>query len=30
VGRQPWRGEFDPMEGFILHEAAAGTIVAEG
>ena len=20
---EPWRGEFDPMEGFILHEADA-------
>lgn len=26
----PWRREFDPMEGFILHEAAAGEIVKEG
>lgn len=28
--QRPWRGEFDPMEGFILHEAAAGTMIAEG
>ena len=28
--RRPWLNEFDPSEGFILHEAAAGTIVAEG
>ena len=26
----PWRRECDPLEGFILHEAAAGTMVAEG
>lgn len=30
LARRPWRGAFDPLEGFILHEAAAGTIVAEG
>jgi NTE family protein len=23
----PWGGEFDPIEGFILHEACAGTEV---
>lgn len=23
----PWEGEFDPIEGFILHEARAGTEV---
>jgi NTE family protein len=23
----PWEGEFDPMEGFILHEARSGTVV---
>ncbi len=31
--RAPWRGEFDPMEGFILHEACGGdrieTLAAE-
>jgi NTE family protein len=20
----PWRGEFDPLEGFVLHEAMGG------
>lgn len=30
LARRPWREAFDPLEGFILHEAAAGTIVAEG
>ena len=25
--RSPWDGEFDPVEGFILHEARTGTIV---
>lgn len=30
LARRPWRGAFDPLEGFILHEAAAGTLVAEG
>ena len=23
----PWRGEFDPIEGFILHEACGGEMV---
>ena len=23
----PWRGEFDPLEGFILHEACGGELV---
>ena len=26
----PWTREADPLEGFILHEAAAGTMVEEG
>lgn len=26
----PWDKDFDPLEGFILHEAAAGTMVKEG
>lgn len=26
----PWRHDVDPMEGFILHEAAAGEMVREG
>ena len=26
----PWRGEFDPLEGFILHETEAGAIISEG
>ena len=25
--KSPWRGEFDPSEGFILHEACAGEMV---
>jgi NTE family protein len=25
--RAPWDGEFDPVEGFILHEARTGTVV---
>ena len=28
--RAPWTREADPLEGFILHEAAAGTMVEEG
>ena len=24
----PWTGEFDPLEGFVLHEAASGTAAA--
>ena len=23
----PWRGDFDPLEGFILHEAIGGHMV---
>jgi NTE family protein len=30
LGQQPWTREFDPIEGFILHEAQAGTVVREG
>ncbi len=26
----PWNNDFDPLEGFILHEAAAGRMVKEG
>ena len=26
----PWEGEFDPMEGFILHEARMGTVSTRG
>jgi NTE family protein len=26
----PWRHQFDPLEGFILHETARGTVLAEG
>ena len=25
IAKAPWEGEFDPIEGFILHEARAGT-----
>jgi NTE family protein len=28
--QQPWTHQFDPIEGFILHETEAGTIVSEG
>jgi NTE family protein len=30
LARRPWRGQFDPMEGFVLHEAAAGHLVGTG
>ncbi|WP_294138467.1 patatin-like phospholipase family protein [Sphingomonas sp.] len=30
LGQAPWTHEFDPLEGFILHEAEAGLIVKEG
>ena len=30
LARKPWTHAFDPMEGFILHEAAAGVMVNEG
>ena len=30
VAQAPWEGEFDPIEGFILHEARAGTTVMSG
>jgi NTE family protein len=26
----PWEGDFDPVEGFILHEASAGEMIEEG
>jgi NTE family protein len=26
----PWTRQFDPLEGFILHEAEAGRMVFEG
>ncbi len=28
--QRPWTHEFDPLEGFILHETEDGTIVSEG
>jgi NTE family protein len=28
--KAPWEGDFDPIEGFILHEARAGTDVTSG
>ena len=28
--QQPWTHEFDPIEGFIIHDTEAGTIVREG
>lgn len=30
IARMPWMGEFDPIEGVILHEARAGTDVTSG
>ena len=30
IARAPWEGVFDPIEGFILHEARAGTQVTSG
>jgi NTE family protein len=30
LAQRPWTGDFDPLEGFILHEAAAGHMVREG
>jgi NTE family protein len=28
IAMAPWEGEFDPMEGIILHEAMAGTEIS--
>jgi len=28
--QRPWEGQFDPMEGLILHEASAGVVMAQG
>jgi hypothetical protein len=30
LAQAPWAGEFDPLEGFILHEAEAGRMRFEG
>jgi NTE family protein len=30
LAKKPWEGEFDPLEGFILHECSGGEIVAGG
>jgi NTE family protein len=30
LAQSPWAGEFDPLEGFILHEAQAGEMQFEG
>jgi NTE family protein len=30
LGMAPWEGEFDPMEGFILHEVKQGVEVSAG
>jgi NTE family protein len=30
LAQHPWTHDFDPMEGFILHEAEAGTVIKEG
>jgi NTE family protein len=30
LAQAPWSGEFDPLEGLILHEAQAGKMMFEG
>jgi NTE family protein len=30
LAQAPWTHQFDPVEGFILHEAAAGRMISEG
>src|SRR5262245_28406061 len=30
LAQAPWSGEFDPLEGLILHEASAGKMMFEG
>jgi NTE family protein len=30
LAQAPWTGEFDPLEGFILHEAESGVMTFEG
>ena len=30
LAHRPWDGEFDPLEGFVLHEACSGEMVANG
>jgi NTE family protein len=30
INEAPWLGEFDPIEGFILHESRAGTEITSG
>ncbi|MBI3512722.1 MAG: patatin-like phospholipase family protein [Proteobacteria bacterium] len=30
LARSPWTHQFDPLEGFILHEATRGEVMAEG
>jgi NTE family protein len=30
INEAPWLGEFDPIEGFILHESRAGTQITSG
>ena len=30
LARAPWTGDFDPLEGFILHQAEAGKMTFEG
>jgi NTE family protein len=29
LAQRPWEGEFDPLEGFILHEASGGEMLAQ-
>ena len=30
LAQAPWAGDFDPLEGFILHETEAGRMKFEG
>ena len=30
LDKAPWPGEFDPIEGFILHEARRGVMMTAG
>ncbi len=30
LDQAPWRGDFDPIEGFILHEADGGVMIKDG
>jgi hypothetical protein len=30
LAQAPWTHQFDPLDGFMLHECAAGEILAKG